>query len=146
MKRAVEKYIAKYLLLVLFIGCTSSNKKVEDIKSNVNTTSFPPGTTQICATVLKKLDTIPNTALILSVDTVFAYGHATPILAVGTKIEADIPQNTLLDLGGTTGLDEIIKSDKKLYVELLSRRNSSFDAKNSNKWSITKLSANKIFD
>jgi len=145
MKRSIGKYIFITLILILFIDCTSSSRKVEDEKLTENLNQLPPGTAQICGTMLETKDTSGIFVCLVKIDTVFGYGHSTPTLAAGTQLEVNISENSFKQLGGKSHFFELLNSKSKFFLELKSQKLLSFDQNNAQQWSITNLSLNKYF-
>ncbi len=142
----MKELFGKYILLIVFAiflgSCTSSNNKVEDEKFANNIKPLAPGTAQICGTIKEVKDTSGLFLVLVHVDTVFNYGQSTPPLVVGKNLETNITKDLIAD---SFQINELLDSQKMVYLELKHQNILSLENKGKSKWSVSKMALNKIF-
>lgn len=138
MKISIGKYILLMVFTIISSSCTSSDSE----KFTNKIIPIPPGTAQICGTIVDVKDTSDFLLVSVQVDTVFNYGQSTPPLVIGKNLVTNIPKNLIAD---SSQIDRLLDSKRLVYLELKHQNILSLGNKGQSKWSVLKMTLNKIF-
>lgn len=101
--RLFTSILLSLIVLTVLYACNSKNHKTEnDLKTTEQmeqyTSSLPPGTANISATLISGLESDDSSSLLFRIDKVEGYGSSTPPLAIGSKILIKL-SNSLIQNG-----------------------------------------------